>query len=92
MREPLAGLRRQDRVDVAGPLGVVEVAALRGPRLHRVGELVELALYRVLHRRVHQHPDPEHHELAVELAEGTAVLGRPREGAAKVAQLREQQR
>ena len=33
--EPSAGLRRQDRLDVAGALGEVEVAALARPRLHR---------------------------------------------------------
>src|SRR4249919_3359452 len=37
-----AGLGREDRVDVAGVVGEVEVAAAGGPGLHRRGDAVEV--------------------------------------------------
>jgi hypothetical protein len=87
-----AGLLGQDRVDVAGPLGVVEIAAGRRPGLHGVDHFVEVSGDRLPHRRVHQQADAEHDELAVEPVERAAVPRRPGERAAEVAKLREQKR
>src|SRR6516165_6547055 len=66
LNETLAGVRGQERVDVARPLGIVEVTPLCGPRIHRLGEVVEGAVDRLLQRWVHQHADAHHHELLVQ--------------------------
>ncbi len=81
-----ARLGRQDRVDVAGALGEVEVAALAGPRLHHVGEVVEVALDRLPSSGVIGMPTPNMANAASSFARARRSP-RPPERAAQVAEL-----
>ncbi len=87
-----ADVGRQDRVDVAGAFGEVEVAAVGGPGPHRLLELVEVAGDRLAQLRASSASRRCTWRSRRRVGERAAVLGRPAEGAAEVAQLAEQQR
>jgi hypothetical protein len=90
LAEAIAYLGRQDRVDLAGPFGEVEVAAVGGPGAHRLLDLAQVGGDRLAQLRRHRHADAVHGEAGVQVREGAAVLGGPPKSATKLAQLAEQ--